>query len=84
LVAIGAAIASNCEPCFKFYFDKARKLGVPPEDMWSAVTIGQSVKEAPAKAVLTLAERCLRRDGAGNLLQMVTEEDGASSGARCC
>ena len=28
LVAIGAAIASNCEPCFRFHFDKARKLGV--------------------------------------------------------
>jgi AhpD family alkylhydroperoxidase len=28
LVAIGAAIASNCEPCFKYHFDKARKLGI--------------------------------------------------------
>ncbi len=60
LVAIGAAIASNCEPCFKFHYDKARKLGVSREDMWRAVTTAQSVKDAPAKAVLDLADRYLR------------------------
>jgi AhpD family alkylhydroperoxidase len=62
LVAIGAAIASNCEPCFKFHFDKARKLGVSREDMWSAVGVAQAVKDAPARAMLELAERHLRRE----------------------
>lgn len=62
LVAIGAAIASNCEPCFKYHFDKARKLGVSPEDMWSAVETAQRVKDAPARAVVALAERHLRRE----------------------
>jgi AhpD family alkylhydroperoxidase len=57
LVAIGAAIAANCEPCFKYHFDKARKLGVSKEDMARAVTTGQTVKESPARAVLELAER---------------------------
>jgi len=60
LVAIGAAIASNCEPCFKFHYGKARKLGVSREDMWRTVTTAQNVKEAPARAVLKLAERTLR------------------------
>jgi AhpD family alkylhydroperoxidase len=59
LVAMGAAIASNCEPCFKFHYDKARKLGVSREDMQQAVRTAQSVKEAPAKSVLHLAERYL-------------------------
>ncbi len=62
LVAIGAAIASNCEPCFKFHYDKARKLGVSRDDMWRAVTTAQSVKEAPAAAVWKLADRYLKRD----------------------
>jgi AhpD family alkylhydroperoxidase len=57
LVAIGAAIAANCEPCFKYHFDKARKLGVSKEDMARAVTTGQTVKESPARAVLELAEK---------------------------
>ena len=59
LVALGAAVASNCEPCFKFHYDKARKLGVSKEDMWSAVTMAQKVKESPAKAVLAVAQRYL-------------------------
>ena len=62
LVAIGAAIASNCEPCFKFHYDKARKLGVSREDMLRAVTTAQNVKDAPAKAVLELAQRHLSRE----------------------
>jgi AhpD family alkylhydroperoxidase len=61
LVAIGAAIASNCDPCFKYHYDKARKLGVSREDMWAAVTLAQNVKDTPAKAVLDLADRYLRQ-----------------------
>jgi AhpD family alkylhydroperoxidase len=57
LVAIGAAIAANCEPCFRYHFDKARKLGVSKEDMARAVTTAQMVKESPARSVLELAEK---------------------------
>jgi AhpD family alkylhydroperoxidase len=59
LVAIGAAIAANCEPCFKHHFDKARKLGVSKEDMARAVTTAQMVKESPARAMVELAEKYL-------------------------
>jgi AhpD family alkylhydroperoxidase len=65
LVAIGAAIAANCEPCFKFHFQQARKLGVSREDMMRAVKTAQSVKETPAKAMLQLAHRYLEGDPAG-------------------
>ena len=60
LVAIGAAIASNCEPCFRYHFDKARKLGVSLEDMARAVKTAQEVKEAPARSILELANRYLQ------------------------
>jgi AhpD family alkylhydroperoxidase len=65
LVAIGAAIASNCEPCFKFHFDKARKLGVSRQDMMLAVRTAQAVKETPARSIIALAERYLaeKQDG---------------------
>jgi len=61
LVAIGAAVASNCEPCFKHHFDRARKLGVSVEDMARAVETAQAVKESPARSVLELANRILKR-----------------------
>ncbi len=57
LVAIGAAIGSNCEPCFKYHYDQARKLGVSDADMRRAVDMAQMVKDTPALAILNLAER---------------------------
>jgi AhpD family alkylhydroperoxidase len=62
LVAIGAAIAANCEPCFKHHYDLARKLGVSAQDMQRAVDLAQKVKEAPARAMLELAGRYLKPD----------------------
>jgi AhpD family alkylhydroperoxidase len=60
LVAIGAAIASNCEPCFKHHYAAARRLGVSREDMACAVATAQGVKDTPAQSVATLADRYLR------------------------
>ncbi len=62
LVAIGAAIASNCEACFKYHFSQARKLGVSREDMASAVELAHKVKSAPAQNMLALADRILNTD----------------------
>jgi len=59
LVAIGAAIASNCEPCFKYHYNEARKLGVSKEDMLLAVQTAQAVKESPARSILALADKYL-------------------------
>jgi AhpD family alkylhydroperoxidase len=65
LVAIGAAIAANCDPCFKYHFQQARKLGISREDMMLAVRTAQSVKETPVKAMLQLAQRYLEGDPVG-------------------
>jgi AhpD family alkylhydroperoxidase len=65
LVAIGAAIAANCEPCFKYHFQQGIRLGVSREDMLRAVKTAQSVKETPAKAMLALAHRFLEGDPVG-------------------
>ena len=58
-VAIGAAMACTCEPCFKHHFDEARKLGVSVEDMRAAVNTGLSVKSTPHRKVVETAERYL-------------------------
>lgn len=59
LIALGAAIGASCEPCFKFHYDKARKLGVSVDAMRQAVRIGEAVKAASAKNIVGLAERML-------------------------
>jgi len=78
LVAIGAAIASNCEPCFKFHFDAARKLGVSDADMLQAVELAQKVKDSPARAVLDLARRYLKPAAAAS------GGDSSVKAAGCC
>jgi AhpD family alkylhydroperoxidase len=77
LVAIGAAIAANCEPCFKYHYAQARKHGVSNEDMACAVTMAQKVKEAPARAVLDLANKYLG-------CSVSAEEAGAPPANTCC
>ncbi len=77
LVAMGAAIAANCEPCFKYHYGQAQKLGVAKEDMACAVTMAQKVKETPAQAVLDLANRFLGRTASA-------EEAGVPLAGTCC
>jgi len=57
LVAIGAAIAGNCEPCLKYHYQQAQLLGVSKADMANAVKIAASVKDSPHKSILRLANR---------------------------
>lgn len=57
LVAIGAAIAANCEPCLKYHYRQAQLLGVSKADMASAVKIAASVKDSPHQSILRLADK---------------------------
>lgn len=76
LVAIGAAIGANCEPCFKYHYNEARKLGVSKEDMAQAVALADKVKRAPAQNMLTLADKILGT----NLSQQIAEAPDSA----CC
>jgi AhpD family alkylhydroperoxidase len=51
LVAIGAAIATNCEPCLKHHYREAQRLGVSKADMARAVKMAASVKDSPHQAI---------------------------------
>jgi len=57
LVAIGAAIAANCEPCLKHHYHQAQQLGVSKAVMARAVETGAKVKDSPHQAILRLADR---------------------------
>lgn len=55
LVAIGAAIVSNCEPCLRFHVNEAGKLGVTRADIAGAIAMAAKVKDAPHQSVTRLA-----------------------------
>jgi len=83
LVAIGAAIGANCEPCFKYHYNQARKLGISDGDMWLAVQMAQRVKEAPARSILDLAKKYLN----AAQIQQSSGCDGAQkleADGKCC
>lgn len=87
LVAIAAAIAANCEPCLKYHYDKARKLGVSAEDMNGAVAISLTVKDAPARAMVELANRLLIKKAAPAPAAAVGDccaPSPAGAGTGCC
>ncbi len=65
LVAIGAAIAANCEPCLRYHVRAAEKLGVSHADMARAVELAAKVKDVPHQAVLKLAARLTVPDAGG-------------------
>ncbi len=59
LVALGAALACNCEPCLRHHYREAKKLGIGDEDIRSALDMAAMVKQTPARNALQLAERLL-------------------------
>jgi len=54
LVALGAAVAGNCEKCFEHHYKKAKQLGISEEDMLKVATLGRTIKEMPSKALSDL------------------------------
>nr|WP_230874865.1 carboxymuconolactone decarboxylase family protein [Methylomonas sp. LL1] len=87
LIALGAAIAAGCEPCFKFHYDKARKLGVDNQAMQQAVEIGDMVKQASAKNMLELASRILDKpstDSTASACCGVSSAEKPAESGGCC
>ena len=74
LVAIGAAIACNCEPCFKHHFREAINQGVSRGDVALAVAMARKVKEHIAQQLLKTAGEQLA----------AAREAGPPPGACCC
>jgi 4-carboxymuconolactone decarboxylase len=55
LVALGAAIASNCVPCVEHHIPEARKAGLSDVQIKEAIQIADTVRRVPARKVLQAA-----------------------------
>jgi 4-carboxymuconolactone decarboxylase len=55
LVALAAAVASNCVPCVEFHVPEARRVGVSDTQMREAVRLADRVRRVPARKVLKAA-----------------------------
>jgi AhpD family alkylhydroperoxidase len=84
LVAIGAAIGANCEPCFQYHFRQAREAGATRDDIARAVATAREVKQAASKAILNLAGAYLAADRDTELLQIAPCCPGGSDQSESC
>ena len=64
LVALGAAIASNCLPCIEYHIPEARRQGLSDAQIGAAIDLAEQVKQVPAGNVLALARQCLGQSDA--------------------
>ena len=48
LVAVGASIAANCQPCLEINVRRALKCGASPQDVADAVELGRKVRMGAA------------------------------------
>jgi AhpD family alkylhydroperoxidase len=45
LIAVGASVTANCQPCLKYHVHEARKYGSDEELIQEAIEVGQMVKK---------------------------------------
>lgn len=57
LVALGAAVASNCVPCVVFHIRESRDCGLTDAVISEAVEFAYKVKQVPADLVLNAAHQ---------------------------
>lgn len=57
LVAIGAAIGSNCVPCGEYHIPVARKTGLTDAQIGEAIELANKVKQVPASNVYETARQ---------------------------
>ena len=55
LVALGAALASNCVPCIEYHIPGAKKAGLSDTQINEALQIADKVRQVPARTVLETA-----------------------------
>ena len=59
LVALGAAMGSNCVPCVEYHIPEARKAGLTESEIHEAIRLADKVRQVPARKVLQASLKLL-------------------------
>ena len=59
LIALAAAVGSNCEACFRSHYETARNVGLSTDEILGALRVAEAVKATPAQRMRDLAARKL-------------------------
>lgn len=55
LVALGAAMGSNCLSCVEFHIPKSRQVGLSDADIHAAILHADKIRQVPARKTLQAA-----------------------------
>lgn len=70
LVALGAAMGSNCVPCIEYHIPESRKAGLTDREILAAVQHADTIRQVPARKVLEAALKMLPAvDGAAGTVE---------------
>lgn len=88
LVALGAALGSNCVPCIEHHIPEARKVGLTDLQIREAIELADSVRQVPARKVLGAARQALgevdSQTSGGAHESAACAELGKPGAVRCC
>lgn len=59
LVAIAAAVAGKCQPCFAYHLKQARSLGIADDEIRAAIQLARDIRASGDKHMDQFAERRL-------------------------
>lgn len=48
LVAVGASVTANCQPCLEYHSGKAREFGAEADEIAAAIEVGKQVRKGAA------------------------------------
>jgi AhpD family alkylhydroperoxidase len=85
LIALAAAVGSNCEACFRSHYETARAVGLSTQEILDALTVAEAVKATPAQRMRELAARKLDVpvDALGGRAPTPAAEDDAAGDCGC-
>jgi len=59
LVALGAAMGSNCVPCVEYHIPESRKVGLTDPEIHAAIQHADKIRQVPARKTLQAAMKLL-------------------------
>jgi 4-carboxymuconolactone decarboxylase len=77
LVALGAAMGSNCVPCVEYHVRESRRAGLADQEILAAIQHADKIRQVPARKTLQAALNTLPSAAGGAI------NAGASQGCGC-
>ncbi len=88
LVALGAAIGSNCVPCIQHHIPEAKKAGLSGAQIREALRLADRVRQVPAAKVLAVAMELIgegdKIPAAKSCAEVMEPESAGSKKSACC